>query len=482
MRSFLTGTKAFSQGTDSPREFLERCIETIHEKDSSIGAFVVTNIPGARMAADASSMRWKSAKPLSLIDGMPIGIKDIFETADMPTQQGSPLFTGWSGQRDSAAAYALREAGAVIVGKTVTTEFASSVPGNTRNPHDLARTPGGSSSGSAAAVSAGMVSAALGSQVIGSTIRPASYCGCFGFKPSEGGINRGGSFDGFSQSCAGFFGATLGETWTVARAISARAGGDPGFPGLSGPPATPPATIPRRIAILQTAGWSATTAQAKRTMLEIEELRGARGRQQSGGGAIPEAIEAMRNVRLQLGAAGIDVIDRTTEPAVAAVETAIEDAFKLSIRINAWEGRWPLNTYARDMDRSGLSAAAQDRLRLGESMTLHEYQALIDDRRRIRALYASLKEHCDLCVTLSAPGPAPLGITSTGDPTFAVPASLLGTPALSLPVLQAEGLPLGLQLIGFNDHDASMFGFAASILALFEKEQSPEGVASCGIP
>ena len=115
----------------------------------------------------------------------------------------------------------------------MTTEFAASHPSSTRNPWDPTRTPGGSSSGSAAAVGIGMIPAALGSQVIGSIIRPASFCGCVGFKPSVGGINRGGSFDHFSQSCTGVLGATLADTWTVARAISLRAGGDPGFPGLA---------------------------------------------------------------------------------------------------------------------------------------------------------------------------------------------------------------------------------------------------------
>ena len=124
-----------------------------------------------------------------------MGVKDIIETTDMPTEMGSPLFEGWRSGRDAAAVVALREAGAVVLGKTVTTEFAATEPRGTRNPWDLARTPGGSSSGSAAAVAAGVVSAALGTQVVGSIVRPASYCGCVGFKPSVGAINRGGSHD-----------------------------------------------------------------------------------------------------------------------------------------------------------------------------------------------------------------------------------------------------------------------------------------------
>ncbi len=142
---------------------------------------------------------------------MPVGIKDIIETIDMPTEQGSPLFVGCRTERDAASVAALREAGAVIVGKTVTTEFAATEPRGTKNPHDLRRTPGGSSSGSAAGTAAGMFSAALGTQVIGSTIRPASYCGCIGFKATVGALNRGGSYDGLSQSATGVLATTLGR-------------------------------------------------------------------------------------------------------------------------------------------------------------------------------------------------------------------------------------------------------------------------------
>ena len=125
--------------------------------------------------------------------------------------------------------HALREAGAIILGKTTTTEFAASHPFHkTQNPHDAARTPGGSSSGTAAAVGAGMVPAGLGTQVVGSILRPASFCGAVGFKPSVGAINRSGSHDHFSQSCQGAIGATLADTWAVVRAIADRAGGDPG--------------------------------------------------------------------------------------------------------------------------------------------------------------------------------------------------------------------------------------------------------------
>jgi Asp-tRNA(Asn)/Glu-tRNA(Gln) amidotransferase A subunit family amidase len=169
--------------------------------------------------------------------------------------QGSPLFVGCRTGRDAASVAALREAGAVILGKVVTTEFAASEPRGTRNPWDRERTPGGSSSGSAAAVACGMVPAALGTQVVGSILRPASFCGCVGFKPSVGRINRGGSYDYFSQSCTGVLAASLEDAWLVAVNIAARAGGDPGYPGLQGPAEPPAPRRPRTLAVLQTSGW-----------------------------------------------------------------------------------------------------------------------------------------------------------------------------------------------------------------------------------
>jgi Asp-tRNA(Asn)/Glu-tRNA(Gln) amidotransferase A subunit family amidase len=366
---------------------------------------------------------------------MPIGIKDIIETADMPTGMGSPLFDGWSSGRDAAAVAALREAGAVILGKTVTTEFAATEPRGTRNPWDLARTPGGSSSGSGAAVAAGLVSAALGTQVMGSIVRPASYCGCVGFKPSVGGINRGGSHDELSQSCMGGLAATLEDAWQVASEIAARAGGDPGYPGLIGLLRVPPAAKPRRLVLLETAGWQV---------------------------ASPEAKHALQESVARLSRAGVDIVTRRSEKLVGAVEEAIANARPLSVRINAWESRWPLNTY-RNRDAAKLSRAMLDRLAQAEAMGLDDYRADLDERNRVRALYNSLAAQCDACVTLAAPAAAPLGLGSTGDPVFAVPFSLLGVPAMSLPLLHEQGLPLGLQVTGFYGKDETAFAIAGWI-------------------
>jgi len=431
-KPFLAAAGQFAGGQDTPRAYLERCLETLAAWEPKIGAFVCTNIDGSRAAADASSMRWRDNKPLSAIDGMPIGIKDIIETADMPTGMGSPLFDGWSSGRDAAAVVALREAGAVILGKTVTTEFAATEPRGTRNPWDPGRTPGGSSSGSAAAVAAGLVSAALGTQVMGSIVRPASYCGCVGFKPGVGGINRGGSHDELSQSCMGVLAATLEDAWQVASEIAARAGGDPGYQGLVGPLRMPPPARPQRLVFLETAGWQVASAEAKK--------------------AIQKSLALLsRN--------GIDILTRQSDQLVGAVEEAIADARALSIRINTWESRWPLNTY-RNRDAGKLSRAMLARLAQAEAMSLDDYRADLDERIRVRALYESLAAQCDACVTLAAPAAAPVGLSSTGDPVFAVPFSLLGVPAISLPLLREQGLPLGLQVTGFHGKDATTSAIA----------------------
>ena len=441
MRPFLPATADFVSGKDSPRQFLERCIADLDAWEPKIGAFVTLNLAGARAAADRSSKRWRAGKPLSPIDGMPIGIKDIIETIDMPTENGSPLFAGFRSERDSASVAALREAGAVILGKTVTTEFAWMEPRATRNPWDETRTPGGSSSGSAAAVAVGAVSVALGTQVFGSILRPASFCGCFGFKPTVGAINRGGSHDALSQSTHGPLAAALPEAWQVAYEISKRVGGDPGLPGLYGPPTCPTPSAPRRLAVLETDGWAVAASAAK---------------------------EAFAEATARLRSAGVMLASRRESETVAAVEDAIHGARELSANIIAWESRWPLNTY-RARDASKLSQAMHDLGARADAMTLDDYRRDIRERERRRAAYQALAAEFDACLTLTAPGAAPVGLGWTGDPAFVVPGSMLGVPTISIPALQDGGLPLGLQLLGFADADAALFSTAGGVLALLEK-------------
>ena len=436
-KPFLGSTDAFRSGMDSPRAVLDRCFAAIDAHESGVKAFVTLDRAGAIAAADASTKRWREGRPLSDIDGIVIGVKDVIETASMPTQMGSPLYAGWRSMRDSASVRALKEAGCVIIGKTVTTEFAASEPGPTCNPWDLSRTPGGSSSGSAAGTAAGFINAGLGTQVVGSILRPASYCGVVGFKPTVGAINRGGSHDHMSQSAQGVIAATMADAWSVLRAIADRTGGDPGHPGLYGPATMPEAARPRGLVVLETPGWAEATDAAK------------------------SAFEAACK---RLADAGIMLRTRRSEPLVEAAEQAVAKSMLLTRKINAWESRWPLNTYC-DRDRSKLSTAMVERATEAEAMTLTQYRGYLAERDGVRQAYVSLAGVCDAVITLSAAGEAPVGLRSTGSATFVVVGSLLGVPAVSLPVLGVAGLPLGLQVLGFKDKDGELMAAAAGIEA-----------------
>ena len=443
-RPYLAAAARFATGDDSPRDFLERGLKELEFWEPQIGAFVNLNIPGARAAADQATERWRAGKPLSAIDGIPMGIKDVIETVDMPTELGSPLFENWRSWKDAASVVALRAAGAVILGKTVTTEFAMSFPRGTRNPWNVAHTPGGSSSGSAAAVAAGIISAGLGTQVIGSTLRPASFCGVFGYKPSVHALNRTGSHDYQSQSCTGIIAASLEDTWQVAYEIAVRAGGDPGWPGLMGPDRAPAAKKPRRLAFLETAGWAIAGEPAK---------------------------QCMENAIARIRAAGVEVLTRTTHAMVDAIEPDIAGAFELSTRINDFEMRSLIRSCAdRDIDK--LSPVVRERLAKTAALTIADYRSDLTARDEIRAAYAELAADCDACVTLGATGPAPEGLGSTGITQMNVPASLLGIPALTLPVFTVDELPLGLQVMGFADRDADAFGITGWVLGLFQKSDS----------
>jgi Asp-tRNA(Asn)/Glu-tRNA(Gln) amidotransferase A subunit family amidase len=438
LRGYVSHGADLRSGKLSPKTYLEETLTRIAQLDKTIGAFVIVNKEGARQAADDSAKRWANGKPLSPIDGMPVAIKDIIETADMPTGQGSPMWEGTDWKRDSASVHALREAGAVIVGKTTTTEFAASHPWHkTQNPHDGKRTPGGSSSGTAAAVGAGMVPAGLGTQVVGSILRPASFCGAVGFKPSVGAINRSGSHDHFSQSCQGAIGATLADTWAVLRAIADRAGGDPGFVGLTGDVDFKTRARPGKLAVVETFGWKNTSEGARKAFAAAKQ-------------------------RLQT--VGIELRSRADDPDIEAVDQSLLEAMDLTMSINAWEGRWPLNTYS-DLDPTKLSQSARDRLLAGERMTQKQFGELLTRREAVRATWAKAAAKYDALITLGACGAAPVGLGTTGNTAMNVSASLLGCPALTIPVLADEGLPLGLQLLGRANEDAALFGVASWIAA-----------------
>ncbi|MGE4078654.1 MAG: amidase family protein, partial [Reyranella sp.] len=286
----------------------ERCLETIAAREPIVKALTAINESGARADADASAARWKAGRPLSSIDGMPVGIKDLLETRDMPTEMGCAAMKGNFPKRDNAAVWALRQAGAVILAKTVTAELGGSHPGPTTNPFDPARTPGGSSSGSAAAVGANMVPMAIGTQVGGSIIRPAAYCGNFALKPTQGGINRGERL-ATSQSTHGPHANSLEDMWHSAIEMAKRCGGDRGALGLMGPDSLPAAIKPDRLIVLETEGWPDLDAATKTGFAQL--LR---------------ALEA----------AGVSLIRRAEHPFVEILERAIASGRAVCNGITSW--------------------------------------------------------------------------------------------------------------------------------------------------
>lgn len=422
----------------SPRSLLEACLEIIEAREPGLRAFTSLDPEAARAAADAATARRIANRPLSPIDGMPVAVKDLIETIDHPTRFGSAAFADAAPpRRDGAPVAALRAAGAVIVGKTVTTEFGVGGPGPTRNPHDPARSPGGSSSGSGAAVGAGMVPVALGTQVGGSVLRPASFCGTIGFKPTYGALNRGQLSDQFSQNCIGVLGQHLADIWGVCHEIATRVGGDPGHIAFSAGPAPEPARRPVTLAVLETAGWEVADEVAR---------------------------SALHRELDHLSVAGVRLIDRASSARVAHLERLLADAAEITTGINGWESLWPIGELAERVAPGTLHPRTEELLATGRALTLDGYTALLRRRDAVREALIALAHDVDACITLAAPGAAPVGLETTGNAIFNIPASLMRCPALSLPLLAADGMPLGLQLIGFPNGERALGALAGWFL------------------
>ncbi|MCC7273264.1 MAG: amidase [Alphaproteobacteria bacterium] len=439
--TFHDAAANFRAGSDSPRAYLERCLETIAMREPVVRAFTCVNEAGARAAADAAAARWRAGQPLSAIDGMPVAIKDLLETRDMPTEMGCEAYRGNFPRRDNAAVWALRQAGAVILGKTVTAELGGAHPGPTTNPFDPGRTPGGSSSGSAAAVAAHMVPAAIGTQVGGSVIRPAAYCGNFALKPTQGGINRG-ERQTTSMSTSGVHAGCIEDMWQVAVEIARRAGGDPGKHGLMGPPTPPAAVRPERLIVLESEGWSALDAATRagfETLLE------------------------------GIGRAGVTLLRRGDHPWIEALEGALGNARAVCGGITGWENRWGHRNLV-DQHPEGVSARFKAVLAKAEAMTPDDYRALLLEREVAQLRHAAIAPLADGIVMLSCPGPAtpwsgdvpgqPLAPRPTGDFVFNAPSSLLFAPAVTVPLMAVGGLPVGVQIMGQQHEDARVTALA----------------------
>lgn len=439
--TWFDATPAFTDGRDTPRDYLERCLEAVDAREPVVQAFAALNRETARAAADASTARWKDGTPLSPIDGMPVGIKDLLETKDMPTQLGCEAMTGNFPKNDNAAVWALRQAGAVIFGKTVTAELGGNHPGPTSNPFDPARTPGGSSSGSAAAVAAGFMPAAIGSQVGGSIIRPAAFCGNFALKPSQGGIHRG-ERQATSMSTHGPHAGSIEDMWQVAIEVASRCGGDPGRAGIQGPMTTPTAAKPDRLILLETDGWARTDA---------------------------DSHAAMDGLLDGLRAAGVEILTRRDNPLIESLEQALVGAGDLANTITAWENRWTLRNLI-DNRGEGVSERIKARIGAVEALSPQDYQQLLWRRENLRAAWRMLAPLADGFFTFSCPGPAPLwpgdvpgqplAPLPTGDAVFNTPSSLAGAPAVTIPMLAVNGLPVGVQVMGQEGDDARMTALA----------------------
>ncbi len=432
--SFVAMRPAFQDGRVTPREFLERCLQTIEARESEIRAFVCLNEAGARAAADAATTRYRNGQVRSPIDGCPIAVKDSIETIDMPTEMNSPVFKGWMSGRDAACIYALRSSGAVILGKTFTPELVLGTPPPTRNPFDLTRTPGGSSSGSAAAIGAGMVPVAIGNQTGASLIRPSSYCANYGFKPTHGALNIGGMHPiAPSQDHIGPMASTLADAWLTAYQISHVAGGTGGHPGLTGGPALPHPVVPKRLVRLKTSGWKELD---EGTIVAFEEF-------------VAGLIEA-----------GVSVIDERSQSSILKLEGLLEDANDIAYDIIMYEARWPTLAYAEGRPREILSERLRERLDRGVKMTPADYRRALDRRSVIRQQIAQVAAEADAFITLASSGPAPVGLHETGSRHFISPWSMVGGPSVSLPLLAVDGLPVGVQLMGMSDDDERVIAIA----------------------
>ena len=444
--SFHDATTNFKKGSDTPRAYLERCLANIAAREPVVKAFVVLNKANAQAAADASSARWKAGTPLSAIDGMPVAIKDLLETRDMPTDFGCAAYNNNQTHRDNAAVWALREAGAIILGKTVTAELGGSHPGPTTNPFDPACTPGGSSSGSAAAIAANMCPAALGTQVGGSVIRPAAYCGKIALKPTQGGINRG-ERQATSQSTTGVHAGSIEDMWQVAIEIAKRAGGDPGKLGLFGPATPPEAVKPQRLIVLESEGWAELDAASK------------------------EAFEAQME---NLARAGVTLIRRKDNAWVESFEQSIADSNQVCNTITAWENRW-YQAALVEQHPNGVSERLKGTVRRALDMRPDDYRALLLKRATAQQCHQMLAPLADAVIMLSCPGPAPLwsgdkpgqplAPRPTGDSVFNTPSSMLHAPCVTLPLLGVTGMPVGVQLMGQQHEDARMTALARWVQA-----------------
>jgi Asp-tRNA(Asn)/Glu-tRNA(Gln) amidotransferase A subunit family amidase len=400
------------------------CLGRIAELEPRVQAWTFLDRERAIEQAEAADRHRGGGKALGPLHGVPIGVKDIFDTSDMPTEFGSALWAGRTPRHDAVAVARLRAAGAIILGKTVTTEYAYYNPGKTRNPHNPEHTPGGSSSGSAASVAARMVPGALGSQTNGSVIRPAAFCGVIGYKPTHGLIPRTGVLP-LSRTLdhVGVFARTVEDAARLAETLMGPDQQDPDTQARARPRLAEAAVseppYPPRLAFVRTPAWAH---------------------------AEPELDGAFQDVVKALGK--------------AASERELPEDFAHAIdhHRTVMEVEMAYNLGA-DFDRGGgkLSAVLRQLIERGRTRTGIDYTRAIGAITPLNRALDPVFADFDALLTPAAPGPAPAGRGSTGNPVFCSTWTYLGTPAITLPLLQGRnGLPIGVQLVGRRGDDARL--------------------------
>jgi Asp-tRNA(Asn)/Glu-tRNA(Gln) amidotransferase A subunit family amidase len=413
------------EGIISSEQLVEACLARIREVDPQVQAWTFLDPEYALAQARALDELRLSGRAIGPLHGIPIGLKDIFDTADMPTECGSVLYAGRTPSRDATVTGMLRAAGAVIMGKTVTAEFAYFSPGKTRNPHNPEHTPGGSSSGSAAAVAANMVPLALGSQTNGSTIRPAAYCGVIGFKPTHGLISRHGAL-ALSRTLdhVGLFANSVDDIALFAEQIVGYDENDldtrprARIPFAEIAAAEPP--LAPMFAFIKTPHWQSADEDTREGFAEIID----------GLGSQVEEVELF--------------------PSTADAWQCHQSIMSAEMAYNL-EREW----------RSGgarLSEQLRAQIERGREVRAADYLSAVGRIKLVNETFIELfEQRYDAILTPAAPSAAPKGLASTGDPSFCTLWTLCGMPALSLPLLQnSAGMPLGVQLVGPRYGDARL--------------------------
>jgi Asp-tRNA(Asn)/Glu-tRNA(Gln) amidotransferase A subunit family amidase len=411
------------EGKISSEDLVSACLERVVQREEEVGAWTFLDPNYALKQARESDDLRRQGRAVGPLHGVPVGIKDIIETEDMPTENGSQLFAGRQTGRDAAVVTRMREAGAIIMGKTVTTEMAVYHPGKTRNPHRPTHTPGGSSSGSAAAVAAYMVPLSLGTQTNGSVIRPASFCGVYGFKPSYGLFSRRNVLNQSPPlDTLGVFARSIEDVALATDVLSVyddadsamwrRSRGSHHAVAMGEPP------VPPVLAFVKGPVWD-------------------------------QAADVTREAFGELGEAlGVHCEEVQLPPHFDGIIQSHADIMLADIAKNFG----PLADKAGDQ----LSEKLRGMIEEGRRVTATAYNTAREQQLELYGIIASFFDRYGALLTPSAPGPAPEGLGATGSPVFCTTWTFLGMPAITLPLLEADGLPLGVQLVGPQRDDARL--------------------------